>query len=672
MESTVLLKRHLAAMFAAVLVVAGGVIWLSLDGATEVSRASRQLVHQHVPELRAIGDLQGVMNQRVRRLYLYYATADPQEGEALAALAPRFDAHLDTLTALAPAHADIAALRRVVERFEVDAQAFGQEMSLGATRDWDRLRDHLAAAQGHAEDADTILAGWREDIRARAAEGAHMALSQVARMKRLHVGFSIGVLLFSALVLVTWYKRMADQAEMRHRAYHDRLTGLPNRRLLEQDWEDDKGGVQAFMLVGLDRFQLVTGTFGHLVGDQLIVAVTAWLEGRLAACGQPCVLYYFSPGVWLIRMAADGDPDAPEHLATGLLTLSSATMDLADRRLNTSCSIGLTWYPQECDHLQGLLRNADAALRHAYHAGGQCLRSFDPEMKRCDEIRLSTESALRRALAEGELDLHFQPKVSARTGEQVGAEVLVRWWRDGEYVPPAVFIPVAEQSALIIPLGDWILAEACRRWAAWTRRGLVVPPLAVNISAQQFHRHDFPERVRDILREVAMPAGMLELEITEGVATENPDEVVEIMCRLKDIGVTLAIDDFGTGYSALSYLKRFPLDVLKVDQAFVRDMENSSHDMAIVNMVLTLARQLDLRVVAEGVETESQRRTLVTLGCDMLQGFLFSRPLAADDFTMGLADVPSRRAVRDETVAGGEAQSRVAASGRNQRSGAFV
>lgn len=630
------LVLRLGITFAFVLAVAGLVIWFSQDAAQKVSSKAETLVEGHVPRLRAISDLKGILNQTVIQLYHLYATATFAASEKTLRLAEQFNASLDALNDLGLEGADVNALVREMEKFEISAHRFDVEMSKG-DRDWDVLREHLAQAQGYAENADQILVGWSEQIRGHAAEGASMTLSEVSRLNRLQLGFSIGVLVVALLVLLALYTRLKDQAEIYRQAHYDALTGLPNRRHLEQLWADSRDLTvhhrsTALLLIGIDRFQLVTGSFGHLVGDQLLSSVSRWIQTELEKRTERLQLFHFAPGVWLILVQPGANRDSTEELAEGLLLLSSMPMKLNDRELNTSCSVGITYFPVDHDSIEGLLRNADAALRWARQAGGNTVRAYEYEMNQQAKNWISTESALRRALIQDELLLFYQPKVRADSGETIGAEALIRWCRDDEIVSPDLFIPIAEQSALIISIGEWVLAQACRQWVQWQKEGLPELAIAINISAQQFQIKGFPDQVREALEVSGMPPHQLELEITEEVAAKNPKRVAETMRQLKEIGVTLTIDDFGTGYSSLSHLKNFPLDILKIDQIYVRQMESSRQDMAIVHMILTLAKEFGFRVVAEGVETESQQQRMRDLGCDYLQGLYFNQPLPAAEY----------------------------------------
>ncbi|MEE9494117.1 MAG: GGDEF domain-containing phosphodiesterase [Gammaproteobacteria bacterium] len=325
-------------------------------------------------------------------------------------------------------------------------------------------------------------------------------------------------------------------------------------------------------------------------------------------------------------------------VAGALLDLSVTPMRLQERELSVTCSIGMASVTGHAQSLDGLLKHADTALRDVMLAGGSSYLVYNDAMDNEAEQMLSIENDLRLAIQRNELELFYQPKIDPLDSRVACAEALLRWRKQGELVSPGVFIPIAEQTALIIPIGEWVLRTACEQWKQWSEDGLSCVPIAVNISAQQFRLADFPAQVQAILDSAGMPPQMLELEITEEAATGDQQQVIATMHALKGIGVTLAIDDFGTGYSSLSYLKHFPLDVLKVDQSFIREMLCSQDDQAIVEMIVSLAHRLAFKVVAEGVETVEQQRFLEALGCDLLQGFLFSRPLPANDF-MQLLDV---------------------------------
>ena len=429
--------------------------------------------------------------------------------------------------------------------------------------------------------------------------------------------------------------RKAAERELIRRALYDDLTGLPNRRSLEmklQEYLQKKGSDRqcAIMLLKLDSFKMVNGTYGHEVGDRLLKSVTEWINNKLEVQGVRARLYRFASSAWMLLLL--GNRAEAEALVKELLTISNQPLDLGDREITASCSIGVTIYPDDGNDVSSLLRNADAAAIVARDEGANMATFFSNTLRLDAEKWLDTENALRRAIPAGEFELYYQPKTHVNNLRPAGSEALIRWRHDGQFISPAEFIPVAEQSGLIEQIGDWVLETACRQWKKWQSEGLPPFPVAVNVSAQQFQRATFPALVLEIMQKTQMPPDYLELEITEAVAAEHPELVVSTMQSLKDLGLSLAIDDFGTGYSSLSYLKRFPLDILKIDQAFMREIKDSSSDAAIAWLILSLGHELKLKVVAEGVETEAQLKLLMDWGCDVIQGYYFSKPLPADEF----------------------------------------
>ncbi len=328
---------------------------------------------------------------------------------------------------------------------------------------------------------------------------------------------------------------------------------------------------------------------------------------------------------------------AAEQRAAAMLAIQSDKLVLEGREFHAELRLGLCLFPADGEAVDDLIRNADAAM-HAAVEGGPAI-AFTLRMAQDSAEWLTLESALRHALQRGDFELHYQPKLCARTENLCAAEALIRWRRDGQLVSPGLFIPVAEESGLSIPLGTWVLREACRQWQAWQQAGMSPVPVAVNISTQQFSDPAFPALVAATLAEFSIPVGMIELEITEAVAASDPEQVVNTLQALKATGVTLAIDDFGTGYSSLAYLQRFPIDTLKIDQAFVRRLGEDTEAAAIIELIQGLAQALDLKVVAEGVETVAQKQFLQAAGCTQLQGYLFSKPLPVAEFSRWLTSL---------------------------------
>ncbi|WP_066339954.1 EAL domain-containing protein [Azohydromonas lata] len=436
-------------------------------------------------------------------------------------------------------------------------------------------------------------------------------------------------------------ERQRVQRQLEHQAAFDTLTGLANRVTLHARLQQSMADARrqdkrvAVMLLDLDRFKLVNDTLGHHSGDQLLCSVARRLQGSVRECDTVARLGSDEFVVLLkdIRSAADA-----AGVAAALLKEIAEPQVLDGCELRPAASIGVSLFPDDAQELAALLRNADTAMGHAKAAGGHRFHFFAPEMNQRVAARLALEADLRRALERGELLVHYQPQVSLRGGEVVGAEALVRWHHPRRgMVSPADFIPLAEETGLIDALGEWVLREVCRQQRQWLDQGLNVPQVGVNLSARQFRHPDLVGLVAQSLREQRLRPSLLGLEITESAAMHDVESAIATVTRLRSLGVGLSLDDFGTGYSSLSHLKRFPLDHLKIDRSFVSDLGTDPDSAAICNAVVGLAHSLGLRVVAEGVETESQMLFLRRQRCDELQGYLFSRPLPAADYAALLA-----------------------------------
>jgi EAL domain-containing protein (putative c-di-GMP-specific phosphodiesterase class I) len=316
-----------------------------------------------------------------------------------------------------------------------------------------------------------------------------------------------------------------------------------------------------------------------------------------------------------------------------LLAAVSAPAVIEGNELSLTCSVGATLYPQDGTEAAALIANADAALYRAKDAGRNAFQFFEREMTTQITERMTLEKGMRLALERNEFELHYQPKLDLLSGSISGAEALIRWRHPVEgMIPPGRFIQAAEESGLIVPIGEWVLRTACIQWKAWLAAGLCAGAISVNLSARQMKKKGFPAWVDGVLKGTGLESHHLELEITEGLLFADTAAVIGMLDDLKALGVQMSIDDFGTGYSSLSYLKRLPVDTLKIDQSFVRDIPGSRDDMAIARAVIALAGSLDLKVIAEGVETREQMDFLIAQGCNGVQGYYFSRPLAPEDF----------------------------------------
>ena len=437
---------------------------------------------------------------------------------------------------------------------------------------------------------------------------------------------------------ITEHKQVADK--FIHLAHHDALTGLLNRNALEAQLQNalntarrDKSQV-AVLLIDLDNFKQVNDTLGHHVGDQLLIQVARRLKECVRANDTVARL---GGDEFLIVL-----PDIESALSVGAIA-SKVQRSLADSyrvdayTLYATPSIGVSLYPIDGDRTDMLIKNADSAMYHAKAQGRNNFKFFAASMNEAAHERLKLENALRSALEDiscfqaPQFELYFQPQIHLSTGRITGLEALARWSHpELGFIPPTRFIQIAEETGLIQPLGDWVFWEACRRLKAFKEQGVTDIRVAVNLSTQQLRHDNLPVVVRGALACYDLEPTDLELEITESTAMQNPAATIAILEQLKDMGIVLAVDDFGTGYSSLSYLKHLPIHRLKLDRTFVKDIDTSREDAAICSATIVLAHNLGLDLVAEGVETEAQRDYLSRLGCDLFQGFLYSRPLPAD------------------------------------------
>ena len=441
-------------------------------------------------------------------------------------------------------------------------------------------------------------------------------------------------------------RKLAEE-EIKRLAFHDGLTGLANRVLLKERLDLElaharrEGTTLAVLFLDLDRFKLVNDSLGHSVGDWLICQVA----DRLRECLRDSDTVARQGGDEFILVLPDVKHQGNVKLvADKILRSIQEPYHYEEHELFVSCSIGVALYPVNGDSVDDLLKNADAAMYYVKNKGKNNFQFYMDNLDDNVRARFELESHLRRGLENDEFELHYQPRVSLDSGEMTGLEALIRWVRpDGTMVSPADFIPVAEETGLIVPIGDWVTETACRQhleFLVGLKGDLAPPMIAVNCSPRQFQLPDLHERIEGILEETGLSAGLLDIEITEGTVMQDPDRAQTTLSRLKALGVHVSIDDFGTGYSSLGYLKRFPIDTLKIDRTFIADLPGDAEDGAIVESILALARSLRMTTIAEGVETIEQLRFLREKGCDELQGFHYCRPLPADQMLEFLADWP--------------------------------
>lgn len=422
----------------------------------------------------------------------------------------------------------------------------------------------------------------------------------------------------------------ASQDELERLANYDKLTGLPNRNLFHDrlqhalDRANRLGQPLAVMFVDLDNFKMVNDTLGHDAGDLLLQIVGQ----RLLDClREEDTVARFGGDEFVALVEEVQEPDLLSSMAGRMVESLAAPLDIRGHEVFITPSIGVALYPDDGRDAAALLKNADTAMYQAKDQGKNGYRFFTREMNRRTSERMSLENALRRALEKGELALVYQPQVDIATGRTIGLEALLRWHHpERGLVPPGVFIPIAEACGLILPIGEWVLETACREICVMQQGGMSPLRVGINLSARQFRHKDLVSMVRDAIRRAAGNPEGLELEITESAVMDDADAAVRTLNDLKDLGIHLAIDDFGTGYSSLSYLKRFPIDRLKIDQAFVGDLPHDGDDAAIATAIITMGHSLKMKVIAEGVETMEQLDFLAAHGCDEAQGYYFSRP----------------------------------------------
>ncbi|MBS1208147.1 MAG: response regulator receiver modulated diguanylate cyclase/phosphodiesterase with sensor(s) [Proteobacteria bacterium] len=429
--------------------------------------------------------------------------------------------------------------------------------------------------------------------------------------------------------------------KMTYLAQHDFLTDLPNRALLTERLSqamklaNRRHARAALLFVDLDGFKHVNDSLGHVIGDQLLQSVAGRLVSGVRDTDTVCRQ---GGDEFVILLAEVEQPADAARVAEKLLAACALPHLIGGNELHVTMSIGISIYPDDSDNMDAVMQDADTAMFHAKDCGRNNYQFFRAEMNTRAMRRLGIENGLRRALKQAEFQLYFQPQIDLATGKMTGAEALLRW-QDPEngLVYPMQFIPIAEECGLIVPIGRWVLHEACRQVCAWIDSGLCAVPVAVNISALEFCHKDFLKGVAQILQDTGMPPAFLELELTESVLMHDAESSASVLDALKAMGVRLAIDDFGTGYSSLSYLNRFPIDTLKIDQSFVRELASDADNPTIVSAVIGMGRNLHQRVIAEGVETRAQFAFLLKHQCNEGQGFLFSQPLNAKDFSARLS-----------------------------------
>ncbi|MBS4097989.1 MAG: EAL domain-containing protein [Sulfuricella sp.] len=582
------------------------------------------------------------MSGRIETLTLRLKEAEEQNHHLLEGLdAIIWKADLDTLAfTFISRHAE-AALGYPIEQWLDEPGCWKKVIH---PDDFENCRESLRkAARGQgAEECE---------LRALTADGSMVWFHNRCRAVRDEQGNALGI--FGVMVDISARKFL--ETRMLHLATHDPLTGLPNRTLLVDRLEQAMAHARrsksfaALMFIDLDRFKIINDSLGHAAGDEVLKSVSGRLRQSLR--GTDTVARLGGDEFAVVLDSVTQEHDIAE-VAQKILHSVSQPLLIDGHELKVGCSIGISLYPRDGEEQRLLLKNADSALYCVKAQGKNGFRFYTEEMNPRALEHMELESALHHALEKEQLLLHYQPQFALRSNGIAGVEALIRWQKpDVGLVPPAEFIGLAEETGLILPIGAWVLRTACRQNKAWQDAGLPHFRIAVNLSALQFMQQDIVTTVRHALDETGLAPEYLELEVTESVLMQDAQTVIGRMHQLKQLGVKLAIDDFGTGYSSLSYIKQFPIDTLKIDRSFIRDIIKDPDDAAIVSAIISMAHNLKIRVLAEGVETQEQQDFLRAQRCDEIQGYHFSKPLPAEQL-IAILEAPQKPAsAPDDQVA---------------------
>lgn len=514
---------------------------------------------------------------------------------------------------------------------------FSAERALGSSLA--ELNTHPQAAGVHGRIREELAkeGRWQGEIDSRGAEGQDrqhwMAVTALQRPQESATNY------VWALRDISEIKRNEEQ--ITYLAYHDALTGLPNRLLFNDRLKVAMAHAQrynltlAILFLDLDNFKNINDGLGHGVGDKLLQDLAKRLEDLVR---DEDTVARLGGDEFIMLLEGKRDPRYSARVADRILESFKKPFVIEDHDLHVTGSIGITIFPEDGEDSETLVSNADMAMYRAKAQGRNAYTMFTKTMNSKIKKRMELEGALRKAVEQEEFTVFYQPKVELDGGSVVGMEALVRWLRPGQgMVSPGEFIPVAEDTGLIVDIGEWVLAQACRQARSWHEQGFNKLHVSVNLSPRQFQQKDLVPTVRGHLSDTGLPAEFLELEVTESMVMNDVDDAIITLEELAALGVDLSMDDFGVGYSNLYYLKRFPVNTLKIDKSFVQDITNEPDDRSIVDTIINMSRSLKLKVIAEGVETQEQLQFLKDLECDQMQGFLFSRPLPPEDITKLLA-----------------------------------
>jgi len=503
-----------------------------------------------------------------------------------------------------------------------DCMTLNDFMSLVSDEDRGRVQMVITTTRGTGQ-------GFDIEHRMQVAEGRQITVQHQGALALSDSGEP--VMLMGTVQDIS--ERKQAEALIEYQAFYDSLTDMPNRRLFSDHVQHalelgaGEESIVGVLFVGLDRFKIINDSLGHAAGDELLVEVAKRLKAlRIEGVG----ISRFGGDVFALLVENAQDVNELDRIAQEVLSSLSYAMELQGHEYFVTASIGISVAPHDCKSLECMLQAADTAMYRAKELGGNSYQYFTSDMNARAQQRLSLESELRKAIEQEQFEVFYQPQVHAESREIISMEALLRWRHPQRgLVSPAEFIPVAEESGLIVPIGDWVLSQACSTVAKWNQRFDKQLQIAVNLSARQFAHSDLMNSVRETLNASALPPELLELEVTESIAMEDIQGCIDTLHAFHDMGVKSSMDDFGTGYSSLSYLQQLPLHTLKIDRAFVKDINAAGENGDIAKAVIAMAHSLGMEVVAEGVETEEQFAFLREHGCDVIQGYLFSPPVDA-------------------------------------------
>jgi diguanylate cyclase (GGDEF)-like protein len=611
----------------AILIVSGATLsWLTMRTARDIRADTVPLLHEKTVALEHVTQFETALLQQQLAMNKYFAGSTDRERFLASQLEAQKNMS-DNFSFLRKSLPDGPVMNKLDESYhQVVALAFyfekntlfkgaSQRAAKTALFEINRRISEISQELDHIKHEDESTLYQSEDD---------------ASVSILHIGnmvhpLSAGILLTGLFMLYHVWARFRSEDRLVFQANHDPLTGLPHRRSFERHLRRLAMTPHTVVLGRIDRFERVIGGLGHEMGDLMIQQITSRIE-QVAARHGGRVFRLDGANIAILYRLVDGEPAL--QLALSDLRREMRRPFLLERHeIFSSLSLGAAEYPRHGGEPVQLMRNADAALRAARQAGGDCLVAYSNALSSSTNERLLMEASLGRAAECGELELYYQPQQHLDSGQLVGFEALLRWRHQGKLISPGDFIPLAEESGLIVELGNWVFAQACRQAKAWREQYGRALQVAVNISPRQFRHPEFLAQLRATLRDSQVDPGDIELEITEGMVMEESERMIGLLTDLRGLGLKLAIDDFGTGYSSLSYLTRFPVNRLKIDQSFIARLERSAADVSVVQAAIQLGHGLGLEVIGEGVETALQRECLHRLGCDEIQGYCYGAPM---------------------------------------------